>query len=298
MNAKKRKAPPFSGVGTALITPFCDDRVDLAAFRRLCERQIVGGVSALVVSGTTGEAATLRHAEKAALLSSACETANGCIPVIAGTGHADTREAVAAARYAETHGADALLVVTPYYNKGTREGIVRHYLSIAEAVDLPIILYNVPSRTGVDLSLDAITRLAGHENIVAIKEASGDVDKCADVVAALGERCAVYCGNDGEFLPILSLGGIGTISVLSNLLPAEVVRLYRLFTGGRVTEAAELAARLLPLARLLFADTNPAPVKEGMALLGLCRHDLRLPLTPPEPQLSERLAAELAAWRK
>ncbi len=297
MTAKKRKAPPFFGVGTALITPFADGRVDLDCFRRLCERQIEGGVSALVVCGTTGEAATLRSSEKAALLSAACEVADGRVPVIAGTGSPDTRLAVATAKYAEAHGASALLIVTPYYNKGTREGLIRHYLTIADAVDLPIILYNVPSRTGVDLTLPTISRLADHENIVAIKEASGDIDRAADVVATLGERCAVYGGNDGEFLPTLSVGGIGIVSVLSNLLPEASVSLYRLFREGRNAEAAALSARLLPLVRLLFADTNPSPVKAAMASFGLCRDEVRLPLAPPEPALTERITKAIAPWR-
>ncbi len=296
MTKNKRKAPPFHGVGTALITPFLNGRLDLAAFRRLCELQIAGGVSALVVAGTTGEAATLRSSEKAALLAAACEVADGRVPVIAGTGSYDTRLAVTAARYAASHGASALLVVTPYYNKGTREGLIRHFLTIADAVDLPIILYNVPSRTGVDLTLPAISRLSEHENIVAIKEASGDIDRAADVVATLGDACAVYGGNDGEFLPTLAVGGIGIISVLSNLLPAETVRLYRLFSEGRNAEATALSVRLLPLVRLLFADTNPSPIKALLAMRGLCRDEVRLPLLPPDDALRARLAAELAGW--
>ncbi|MBQ2718454.1 MAG: 4-hydroxy-tetrahydrodipicolinate synthase [Clostridia bacterium] len=297
MSKTNRKKPPFSGVGTALITPFCDGAVDLAAFRRLCERQITFGAAALVVCGTTGEAITLKNREKAALLSTACEAAGGCIPVVAGTGSADTRVAVATAKYAEAHGADALLVVTPYYNKGTREGVIRHYLSVADAVDLPIILYNVPSRTGVDLTPKEVVRLSEHENIVAIKEASGDIDRAADIVAALGKKCAVYSGNDGEFLPTLSVGGIGIISVLSNLLPRQMTEVYRLFMAGKNAEAAALSARMLPLVRLLFADTNPAPVKAAMASLDLCRDEVRLPLTVPEEGLYRRLAAEAARWK-
>ncbi|MBR7094982.1 MAG: 4-hydroxy-tetrahydrodipicolinate synthase [Clostridia bacterium] len=297
MSIKNRKKPPFRGVGTALITPFCDGEIDLTAFRRLVERQITLGADALVVCGTTGEAVTLGNREKAALLATACEAANGCIPVVAGTGSADTRVAVATAKYAEDHGADALLVVTPYYNKGTREGVIKHYLTIADAVDLPIILYNVPSRTGVDLTLPTIARLCEHENIVAVKEASGDIDRAADVYATIGEKCAVYGGNDGEFLPTLSVGGIGIISVLSNLLPREMSDLYQLYREGKCAEATALHARLLPLTRLLFADTNPAPVKAAMASLGLCRDEVRLPLTVPEPALYERLRAEIAKWK-
>lgn len=290
-----RKLPPFQGIGTALITPFCDGRPDLSCFRALIRRQIDAGIAALIVSGTTGEAATLHESERAALLSAACEEAAGRVPIIAGAGAADTRQAVALARYAATHGADALLVVTPYYNKGTREGIVRHYLSIAEAVDTPIILYNVPSRTGVSLPIDSLRRLAEHENIVAIKEASGDIDRVADILSALGDALPVYSGNDSQTLPILSLGGIGAISVIANLLPEETVSLYQSYCAGRVQEAAKTASASLPFTRLLFADTNPAPIKYAMACRGLCREEVRLPLTPPGAPLAEHLARSVAA---
>ncbi len=292
--AKKRL--PFCGVGTALVTPFDPlGRVDLATFSRLCKRQIEGGVSALVVAGTTGEAITLRKSERASLLSAACESGDGKVPIIAGTGSADTREAVAAARYAATHGADALLVVTPYYNKGTREGLVQHYLTIAEAVDIPIILYNVPSRTGVNIPMEALRALAEHENIVAIKEASGSIDRSADIITEFGERLWLYSGNDGELLPTLSLGGVGVISVVSNLLPEEACELCALYEAGKVKEAAILAGRLLPLIRLLFADTNPAPVKYAMRELGLLSGGVRLPLTMPDEALSRRIRDALRA---
>lgn len=290
----KKKTPPFRGIGTALVTPFCDGRVDLACFRRTVARQIAGGVSALVVAGTTGEAVTLRGSERAALLAAAVEESAGRLPVIAGTGCADTRAAVAASRYAASHGADALLVVTPYYNKGTREGIVTHYLTIAEAVDVPIILYNVPSRTGVDLSPALLSELAEHENIVAIKEASGSIDRCADLVAAFGDQLLLYSGNDGELLPTLAVGGIGLISVISNLLPEETAAIYRLFTEGHTGEAAALASRLLPLCRAMFAEVNPAPIKYAMACRGLIRPEARLPLTMPGTEVRARIEQLLA----
>ena len=287
------KSPPFSGIATALVTPFSEGRLDMPCFRATVRRQIDAGIAALVVAGTTGESATLRKSEKAALLAAACEESGGRVPILAGTGSADTREAVAAARYAATHGANALLVVTPYYNKGTREGIIRHYLSIAEASCVPVVLYNVPSRTGVNLPMDALTRLAAHPNIAAIKEAGGDIDRVADMIATLGDSLPVYSGNDSQTLPILSLGGIGAISVLSNLLPAETVSLYANYRAGRVREAAQKATTLLPLTRLLFADTNPAPIKYAMAVRGLCRAEVRLPLTQPEQPLAERIATAL-----
>lgn len=285
----KKKAPPFYGIGTALVTPFRDGKVDLDCFRRTVRRQIEGGIAALVVAGTTGEAPTLRSSERAALLAAACEEADGRIPVIAGTGCADTRAAVTASRYAASHGADALLVVTPYYNKGTKEGLIAHYLAIAEAVDVPIILYNVPSRTGVDLSPDLLSRLAEHENIAAIKEASGSIDRCADIVSLFGEMLPLYSGNDGELLPTLAVGGIGLISVVSNLLPAETVALYRLYTEGLTREATALAVRLLPLIRALFAETNPGPVKYAMAHRGLILPEARLPLSMPSEKTRARI---------
>ena len=294
MNDITKKRLPFRGVGTALVTPFDGSgRVDLPTFSRLCERQIEGGAAALVVAGTTGESVTLRKSERASLLFAASEAGAGRVSIVAGTGSADTREAVSNARYAATHGADALLVVTPYYNKGTREGLVKHYLAIAEAVDIPIILYNVPSRTGVNIPMEALGRLAEHENIVAIKEASGNIDRAADIITEFSERLWLYSGNDGEILPTLALGGVGVISVVSNLLPQETVKLCTLYDGGRVEEARALAARLLPLIRLLFADTNPAPVKYAMQLLGLASAEVRLPLTVPDGVLAERIKSAL-----
>ncbi|MBO7293394.1 MAG: 4-hydroxy-tetrahydrodipicolinate synthase, partial [Clostridia bacterium] len=227
MNIKK-KTPPFCGVGTALVTPFRDGEIDLPTLRTLVDRQYRGGADALVVCGTTGESVTMTKAEKAAALDTVLSECGGKLPIVMGTGSADTREAVRASREAEERGADALLVVTPYYNKGTKAGLLGHYLSIAEAVDLPIILYNVPGRPGVDLGIDLLRELAGHENITAIKEASGNINRCADIVATLGEALPLYSGNDAEILPTLALGGIGIISVVSNLLPVEVKRLVTL----------------------------------------------------------------------
>ncbi len=291
-----KKPLPFRGVGTALVTPFDPlGKVDLSTFTALSERQIKGGAAALVVAGTTGEAITLRKSERAALLFAACEIGKGRVPIIAGTGSADTREAVATARYAASHGADALLIVTPYYNKGTREGLIRHYLTIAEAVDVPIILYNVPARTGVNIPMEALGRLAEHENIVAIKEASGSIDRCADIITAFGEGLWLYSGNDGEILPTLSLGGVGVISVVSNLFPEKASALCTLYEEGQVKEAAALAAELLPLIRLLFADTNPAPVKYAMREMGLLSGGVRLPLTMPDDLLSAKIRDALKA---
>lgn len=284
---------PFYGIGTALITPMRDGKPDHTAMRRLVEAQIAGGVSALIVMGTTGEAVTLKRSEKAAVLATVQETANRRIPIIVGTGAPDTRDAITAAKYAKEHGADGILVVTPYYNKGTSEGIVQHYLSIADAAELPTILYNVPSRTGVNLALPTLCRLAEHPCIVAIKEASGNIDRVADIVATLGDRLMVYSGNDGELLPTLALGGIGLISVISNLYPAKMATIHRLFIEGRNADAAKEAAVLLPLIRLMFAETNPSPIKYAMSLCGLCTSEMRLPMTPPPHALCEKIKTEL-----
>lgn len=295
MNIKKKSAP-FRGVGTALITPFRDGEMDRDTLRTLVKRQYHGKVDALIVCGTTGESVTMTKAEKAAALDTVLSECGDKLPIVMGTGSADTRKAVRASREAEKQGADALLVVTPYYNKGTREGLLRHYLSIAEAVDLPLILYNVPGRTGVDLGLDILEKLAEHENIVAIKEASGNINRCADIVATLGDALPLYSGNDAEILPTLSVGGIGIISVISNLLPSEIRSLVSLYEEGRVREATTLSVRLLPLIRLLFAETNPAPIKAAMAAAGLISPEIRLPLTMPEGALLERIRKETESW--
>lgn len=293
-----KKLPlPFRGVGTALITPFEGDGIDTKALATLIERQINAGIHALIIAGTTGESVTLTSEERRLLLSTAVQTVRGRVPIVIGTGCADTREAVARSRYAAENGADAILVVTPYYNKGTREGIVEHYRAIADAVNVPTILYNVPTRTGVDLAPPTLARLAEHPHIVAIKEASGNIGRVADIIAAHGDALFVYSGNDGDLLPTMALGGVGVISVLSNLLPEECVRLYELFNEGHTREASALAARLLPLIRLLFADTNPAPVKYAAACLGLCREDVRLPLTVPDGALKAAIKTELEKFR-
>ncbi len=294
MNRFKKTPLPFQGVATALITPFQNGEIDLSAFGRQIDAQIEGGVSALVVSGTTGEAVTLDEEEKCTLLCAAVERADGRVPIVAGTGSQSTKVACEAARTAKRLGANALLVVTPYYNKGTKEGLIKHYLSIAEQTDLALILYNVPSRTGVNLSLDQLSRLAEHPNIVGIKEASGDIDRGADIVSALGEGMALYCGNDSQLLPMLALGGVGVISVLSNLFPSASVALTRLFEAGRVKEAAALQKRLLPLTRLLFAETNPAPLKYAMAHLLRDSGELRLPLATVPPDLGKKIEEALS----
>lgn len=293
MSIPYTKKPIFSGIATALVTPFTRDGVDLDAFRALVDYQIRGHIHALVVLGTTGEASTLTDGERDALISAAVEEAAHRVPIIVGCGSNDTKKAVTYATRAQSLGADGVLVVTPYYNKGTDSGIVSHYLAIADAAALPLILYNVPSRTGVDLTLSQYERLSFHPNIVAVKEAKGDTKRLSDLVAL--ERLCVYSGNDEELLPALSLGTSGLISVLSNLFPSETVGIYEDFVSGRLKEAAARFYRLRPLARLLFEDTNPAPIKCAMSLSGLVPPRLRLPMSEVSPLLRERLASALSS---
>lgn len=280
----------FSGVCTALVTPFLDGKLDLDALSELIDLQIEGGVNAICVAGTTGECATLAEQEFCRLVSYTVERADGRIPVVVGVGTPSTEHSCRRADFAASAGADILLAVTPYYNKGTAEGIVRHYHAIAESGDLPVIVYNVPSRTGVDLDVKLYRRIAAHPNIVAVKEAGGGFDRLLDLISELGDRITVYTGNDQAILTALALGAKGVISVLSNVLPRETVELTHAALSGRLAAARELQYRLLPLIRALFAETNPAPVKCALELCGLISGELRLPLAPVGSELRERLA--------
>lgn len=275
------KPLPFRGVATALITPFRSGRPDYTALANLIDMQQASGVSALVVAGTTGEAATLTYREHNELIRFAADRAH--IPIIAGVGSNCTRRAVELAISAADAGADALLAVTPYYNKATPAGLAQHFGAIADATPLPLVLYNVPSRTGVDLSPRLCEKLSQHPKIVGIKEASGNISACAELVQRCGGRLALYSGNDDMTLPILALGGVGVISVVSNILPQRVVELYDAFTTGDTDRAAALQAQLIPLVHALFSHVNPIPIKCVMADLGLCREEYRLPLCPLSP---------------
>ena len=292
MTTNTKKAPPFLGVGTALITPFRDGEVDLATFRALCERQIAGGVSALIVAGTTGEAATLSDEERYALFHFVKDRLQGRCRLILGTGTNDTKVALRHTRAARELGCDGVLCVTPYYNKGTSEGLLRHYLTLAESVDVPIILYNVPARTGVHLSEEQLDVLADHEHIVGIKEAADSADRLV-TLAAMSDRLALYAGNDTQIFSVAALGGRGVISVASNLLPAFVGEIYRAARAGRWDDARARQLHLLPLVRALFAETNPTPIKYLLSRTGICRADVRLPLTPPSDATRLRLDALL-----
>lgn len=279
----------FTGAATALVTPFLGGRIDFTSLGVMIDRQTDGGISALVAAGTTGEASTLTYGEHAALIRFIVGYTDRRVPVIAGCGSNDTRRAVALAQSAYEAGADALLAVTPYYNKATPQGLVAHYLAIADSTPLPLILYNVPSRTGVDLTPALCRRLAGHDRIVAIKEASGSISACARILEECGGSLALYSGNDDMTLPVLSLGGAGVISVLSNILPGEVSALCAAYLEGRTADAAALQLKYMPLIRSLFAQVNPVPVKCVMAALGLCAEEYRLPLCPLLPEEKEAL---------
>lgn len=283
------KQPLFRGVCTALVTPFSDGKPDYETFRFLIDLQLSAGTDAICVAGTTGEAATLSEVEWERLLAAAVEGAGGKIPVVAGVGSNSTSRAVAFARRAKAGGADAVLAVTPYYNRGTKDGIVSHYHNVADA-GLPVIVYNVPGRTGVDLSVDLYRRIAAHPGIAGVKEAGEGIDRLLDFRAEFGDRLPLYTGCDALIFPAVAVGAEGVVSVLSNLIPRETRELYLAAARGDLTEARRLTALWLPLIRALFAETSPAPVKRAMELCGLCRGELRLPLSPVGRELSDRLA--------
>jgi 4-hydroxy-tetrahydrodipicolinate synthase len=276
----KQKKTLFRGAATALITPFSGGRIDFEAMGRLIERQIKAGVAALVVAGTTGESATLTDPEKVALFAFCAERIGGRVPLIAGVGCADTAHTVTLSRSACAAGADALLVVTPYYHRPSQAGLQAHFTAVADAAEKPIILYSVPGRTGVTVSTDTYIALSEHPNIIGVKEASTDMGAVSALIDSCGGRWDVYAGNDDLTVPFLSLGGAGVISVLANVLPGAVADVCRLWSEGKPRLAAARAARYHCLSRALFADTNPVPVKSALAMMGLCREEFRLPLVP------------------
>ena len=274
-----KKRGIFKGVGTALATPFLGNEIDYPALFRLIDRQIEAGVQALIIGGTTGEIATLDDEERERLYAESAAYIGGRCRLIFGAGTNDTRKAKAHARLAARIGCDGILVVTPYYNKGTKDGIVNHYLQIADQSALPILLYNVPGRTGVHLSLEQISILSQCERIVGIKEASDSAERL--VALAAMEDLTLYAGNDSQFFTVLSLGGAGVISVASNLIPKHFALLYSLFAEGKHGDALEIQKKCLPLIDALFLETNPAPLKYAMEKMGLCSSEVRLPLSIP-----------------
>ncbi len=268
----------FSGACTALITPFRDGEIDYQALKNLVEFQIDSGIDALLINGTTGESATLSEKEKQELIAFAVREVGGRIPIIAGTGSNSTKKAVELSQFASDVGVDAILVVTPYYNKASNEGLIDHYEAIANAVDVPIILYNVPSRTGVNIPLSVYDKLANYDKIVAVKEANASVSDMAKLCAKCSDRLDIYSGNDDLILPTLSLGGKGVISVLSNILPQETGEICKLWFEGKADQACALQLRLLPLINAIFSDVNPIPIKALMAKENFCQEEYRLPL--------------------
>ena len=284
--------PIFRGVATALITPLNESGIDFSAFARLIDWQIAEGVAALVIAGTTGEGSTLTDEEHRAAVRFAVEHTAGRVPVIAGTGSNDTAYAVDLTKYCCEVGADAMLVVTPYYNKATQNGLIKMYTTIADASTKPLILYNVPSRTGVNIQPKTCAALADHPNIAAIKEASGNISQIVELASLVGDRMDIYSGNDDQITPILAMGGAGVISVLSNVLPRRTTEIFDRFFSGDVAGSAELQCELLPLINALFSEVNPIPVKAAMAAMGWCENYLRLPLTPMEPE-HERVLLDL-----
>lgn len=271
----------FTGMATALVTPMDDcGNIDYPTLGRLVEFQIEQGADALVVMGTTGEASTLEDWEKRELAEFVIHRVDKRVPIILGTGSNNTRHSVRLSREAEEMGADGLLLVTPYYNKTSQEGLIRHFETIANQVSLPIILYNVPTRTGVNLCPETCAYLAEHPNICGIKEASGNLSQIARTAALCQGRLAIYSGNDDQILPVMSLGGQGVISVIGNIMPKETAQLCRLFLKGNIKESAALQLKLLDIMNAMFWDVNPIPVKAALAVLGMCREDCRLPLVP------------------
>ena len=289
----KLKPTIFTGAATAVITPFKNGSVDYASFKNIIEQQISGSIDAIVVAGTTGEAATLTHEEHMECMKFVVDTVAGRVPVIAGTGSNDTAYGIELSKYACEIGVDALLLVTPYYNKATPKGLINSFIATAEATDKPIILYNVPSRTGCNIPLSVYKELAKHERIVAVKEASGNISAIAELIAECGDSLDIYSGNDDQIVPIMSLGGKGVISVLSNVLPKETHDMTKFCLDGDFKSAAELQLKYLDLINALFCEVNPIPAKTAMAEMGFCDVEMRLPLCEMADATKERLIVSL-----
>ncbi len=287
------KKTVFTGIATAIITPLNKDGIDYEAFGKLIDWQIDEGVNALVVCGTTGEGSTLTDEEHRAAIDFSVKRVNGRVPVIAGTGSNDTAYAIELTKHACECGVDGVLVVTPYYNKATQKGLIEMFTAIADVSTAPVILYNVPSRTGCNIEPKTAAILADHPNIVGIKEASGNISQIAETIRLVGDKMDVYSGNDDQIVPILALGGKGCISVLSNPLPKKSVEICDKFFAGDIKGAASLQLELLPLINALFCEVNPIPVKSAMAVMGYCDEYVRSPLTVMEDAHRAMLVDEM-----
>ncbi|MBL8038073.1 4-hydroxy-tetrahydrodipicolinate synthase [Nitrospira sp. CMX1] len=279
----------FTGSLVAIVTPFRKGKVDERALSELIEWQIAHGTSGIVPCGTTGESATLSHDEHNRVIELTVEVVRRRVPVVAGTGSNSTDEAIALTKHAKQAGADAALLITPYYNKPTQEGLYRHYRAVAEAVDLPLVLYNIPGRTGVNMLPATIARLSTLPTIVGVKEGSGSVQQASDLVQMCGDRLTVLAGDDALTLPMMAVGGKGVITVTANIMPAEMAGLVKAFTDGKIEEARRLHFKLSPLFAALFFETNPIPVKEALGLMGKIDPELRLPLCPMAQDPREKL---------
>ena len=285
----------FTGAATAIVTPLTKDGIDYEQFGRLIDWQIEAGIDAIVAVGTTGEGSTLDDKEHKEAIKFCVERVAGRVPVIAGTGSNDTAYAIELTKYACEVGADAMLLVTPYYNKATQRGLYESFVAVADISTKPCILYNVPSRTGCNLLPATMAKLAEHPNIVAIKEASGNLSQVAELCHLCGDKVDIYSGNDDQIVPILSLGGKGVISVLSNLMPKETSKMVKDYLAGDVNSARDAQLRLIPLINALFCEVNPIPVKAAMAAMGYGENYLRLPLTAMEPENEKKLLALMKA---
>jgi len=286
----------FKGSGVAIVTPFNERGVDFKKLEELLEWHIKSKTDAIVVCGTTGEASTMTEQERKETIKFVVDVVNKRIPVIAGTGSNNTAAAISMSKWAEKIGVDGLLVITPYYNKTTQKGLVEHFNAISNSVTLPIIIYNVPSRTGLNINPRTLLKLCALENIVAIKEASGDISQIAQIKALCGDRLDIYSGNDDQVIPILSLGAIGVISVLANIIPTDMHNMCELYLNGEHAEALKIQLKSLALNNSLFIETNPIPVKTAMNLMGMEVGPLRLPLCEMEENTLQILKNELRAY--
>ena len=288
----------FRGIATALATPMTSSgAIDYDAYGRLIDWQIESGVAGLVTCGTTGEASTMTAEEHRQTIAFAVKRAAGRVPVIAGTGANCTEKAVELTRFACAAGADACLVVTPYYNKATQRGLIAHYTAIADASDKPVILYNVPSRTGVNIQPATLEKICRLPQVVAVKEANPDVAQAMEKINLVGDNATFYCGNDDLTIPLMVLGFQGVISVLSNVMPAETSKMTSLALSGNWAEASKMQRDLLPMVKALFCETSPIPCKAAMSMMGMCRNELRLPLIPMQEANQQKLADIMRGWK-
>lgn len=285
----------FTGSATAIVTPFLNGAVDYTALTRLIELQIASGTDAIVVCGTTGESPTLSQDERSSVIQHVVERVNGRVPVIAGTGGNCTANVIESSRTAEAIGVDGLLIVTPYYNKTTPKGLIAHFNAVADSVETPIIVYNIPGRTGLNVTPQTMAELVRHENIVGVKEASGNIEQIVNI-AALCPDCDIYSGNDDQVVPILSIGGKGVISTIANIVPEEMHQMCASYFKGDVIAAREMQIQMIPLCKAAFCEVNPIPIKTMMGMLKLCSPELRLPLVAPEAANVQLMQDTLSAY--